>query len=162
MATTTLNRALIVASLAAAAVTLSGCSLISNAINGAVTGEDDVFALEVGSCMNDYGSETEITSVPIVDCAEPHDTEIYASSNISGDEYPGLEAVQTEADDVCYAAFEDFVGLPYDESLLYYSTLYPSDESWSGGDREILCGISKYDDSENIVKVTGSLKGAAE
>ena len=86
----------------------------------------------------------------------------YASSTVEGDEYPGLEAVQAEADVVCYAAFEDFVGIAYDDSVLYYSTLYPSDESWGGGDREILCSISKYDENEKIVKVTGSLKGAAE
>lgn len=162
MPPTTLSRALIVATLTAAAITFSGCSLIGNAVNGAVTGEDDVFSLKVGSCMNDYGSETEITSVPIVECSEPHDTEIYFASSVAGDEYPGLEAVQTQADEDCRSAFEGFVGLAYDDSVLYYSTLYPSDESWGGGDREILCGISKYDENEEIVKVTGSLKGVAE
>lgn len=163
MPTTNLSRALIVASLAVAAVTLSGCSLITDAINGAMNGEDDVFSLKVGSCMNDTGDQDEITTVPIVECSEPHDTEIYASSTIEGDEYPGLDAVQTQADEDCYNAFEAFVGVSYEDSTLYYSTLYPSTESWDGGDREILCGISKYnEDTDEITPVTGSLKGSEE
>lgn len=163
MHTTTLSRALLVATLVAAAVSLSGCALISDAINGATTDEDDVFSLKVGDCVNDYGDEKEITSVPIVDCAELHDSEIYASTIITDDQYPGASEVQTQADDACYAAFEGFVGLAYDQSTLYYSYLYPTQESWDGGDREILCTIKKYDeDTQEIVPVTGSLKGSAE
>ena len=160
MKTTTLTRTLTAAAITLAAVSLSGCSIIS----GLLGGESDVFSLEVGTCYNDYGDETEIATVPIVDCAKLHDNEIYARSDIAGDEFPGDTAVQEEADTVCYDAFEEFVGLSYDDSkTLYYSTLYPTTESWDEGDREILCGITKYDEEGiDIVQVTGTLEGSKE
>lgn len=160
MKTTTLTRTLTVAAITLAAVSLSGCSIIQ----GLLGGEDDVFSLEVGSCYNDYGDETEIATVPIVDCSELHDNEIYARADIEGDEFPGDAAVQEQADGICYDEFETFVGLSYDESkTLYYSTFYPSPDSWDQGDREILCGITKYDDEGiEIIQVTGTLKGSKE
>ena len=159
MTTTTLTRALIGAAIAIAAVSLSGCSLIT----GALQGEDDVFSLKAGDCMNDYGDEEEVATVPTVDCAKPHDYEIYSVATIDGDEYPGATDVDTQADALCVGEFEGFVGLSFDESIYYYSYLSPSEESWASGDREVICTIAKYDeDTAEIIQVTGSLEGVAE
>ena len=159
MTTTPLTRALIGAAIAIAAVSLSGCSLIT----GALQGEDDVFSLKAGDCMNDYGDEAEIATVPTVDCAKPHDYEIYSVATIDGDEYPGATDVDTQADTLCLGEFESFVGLSFDESIYYYSYLSPSEESWASGDREVICTIAQFDeDTQEIIQVTGSLEGVAE
>ena len=141
-----------------AALTLSGCSAITTLLNG----EGDVFSLEVGDCMNDYGDETDITSVPIIDCDEEHDAEVYATEDIEGDSYPGGEEVSAAADEICIDEFGDFVGIDYEESLLNYWVLTPSEETWAVGDREVVCTISKYDENGDVVKVTGSLEDAKE
>jgi hypothetical protein len=124
----------------------------------------DVFALELGDCVNEYSSETEATeieieTVPVVPCSEPHDYEVYLSHIIDSETYPGDEEMVTLADEVCYDAFEPFVGLDYDSSRFIFSTMYPTQMSWKGlNDREILCLITDY----NYEKLTGSVAGIAE
>jgi len=141
------------------AAALTGCTILSQAI-----GEDEsgVFTLSVGDCLNDSAQQGDVSTVPVVDCAEPHDSEIYASVLIEGDEYPGVEAVIEFADESCYDEFEAFVGIPKDTSKYGYGTLYPTAESWAGGDREVLCRIVLGDGEGNTVKIEGSLEGVEE
>jgi hypothetical protein len=127
----------------------------------------DVFALELGDCVDEYNSESEIESgeeveietVPVVPCSEPHDYEVYLSHIIDSDTYPGDDEMVTLADDTCFDAFEPFVGLDYDSSRFTFGTMYPSQMSWNGlDDREILCLITDI----NYAKLTGSVAGIAE
>jgi Septum formation len=117
-------------------------------------GESDVFALEVGDCLDDAG-DTEVLSVPVVDCSEPHDLEAYFARDMDDGDYPGPEAIQEFGDDTCGAAFEDFVGLPESETTLTWTYYSPLEDGWANGDREILCLAA---DTEGTV--TGSLEGA--
>jgi len=141
-----------------AALTLSGCSAISGLLNG----EGDVFSLEVGDCMNDFGDSVDISTVPIVDCSEEHDAEVYELKDIDADSYPGDSAVSDEAEAICLDAYEDFVGLAYEDSLLNFSTITPTEQSWGLGDKEVVCTISKFDENGDLVKVTDSLEGSKE
>jgi len=152
------TKTLTAAAILLAALTLSGCS----AITGLINGEGDVFSLEVGDCMDDFGESEDLTSVPIVDCDEPHDAEVYVAKDIEADSYPGDTAVGEEADEICIDEYEAFVGLAYDDSLLNYWAITPSEESWALGDREVVCTISKYDENGDLVKVTGSLEDSKE
>ncbi len=149
----------------AATVALSGCSILDQLTGGGqatrddsgevVAGNDstDVFTLQVGDCLNDSTAAETVETIPTVPCSEPHDSEIYASIILSGDVYPGQDAVITEADEACLDAFDGFVGTSYADSLYYYSYYFPTEGSWSNGDREILCTI--YDETG---PVTGSLQ----
>lgn len=117
----------------------------------------DVFAIRVGDCMLYSDSEaTEVTEAPTVPCSEPHDLEAFHAQDIAGDEFPGIDAAQSEADQVCEDAFASFVGLTYDESVLGFNYYVPTAGSWDAGDREILCLIG---DPQG--QVTGTLAGAA-
>ncbi|APF35843.1 hypothetical protein A9Z40_01715 [Microbacterium arborescens] len=117
----------------------------------------DVFAIRVGDCMLDSGTaDTEVTETPTVPCSEAHDLEAYHAQDIDADEFPGVEAAQTEAEQVCYDAFAPFVGISYEESVLGFNYYVPTAGSWDAGDREILCLIG---DPQG--QVTGTLAGAA-
>jgi hypothetical protein len=119
--------------------------------------DTDVFTLAVGDCLNDT-SGTEVTEVPNVDCADEHDFEVYSDFEIEGSEFPGDDAVDTEADTRCLDAFEGFVGVPYDDSVYGYTYFTPTEGSWTdGGDRLVSCLVG---DPEG--KVTGSLQGVAQ
>lgn len=130
------------------------------------SGTDDVFSLVVGDCFDDAEQSLEgdepVSSISIVDCDEPHQREVYANLFFDGDddEYPGVTSVTDELDSFCIDEFESFVGLPYDDSELFFLTFYPTDDSWSEGDREGLCLISEYDEDDNVVDVEGSLEGS--
>jgi hypothetical protein len=119
-------------------------------------GSASVFDLSVGDCFDDPSSGGEISSVDAVDCAEPHDNEVYALYDYDGDSYPGEEAMSAAADEGCESRFEDYVGIPYFDSELFSTHLTPTQESWDRGDREVVCVL--YEPEE---KLTGSMEGAA-
>lgn len=133
-----------IAAIAAIAAGLTAC------------GGPDVFDIEVGSCMNKADLEgDEVSAIKTFDCAEEHDVEAYAATDLEGDEYPGKDAILTKAEDFCMAEFESFVGSNYQESTLFFSYLYPTQESWDQkDDRQVLCLLISDE------PVTGSLGGS--
>jgi hypothetical protein len=107
-----------------------------------------VFDLELGTCFDDPAFAAEESSTigetTAVQCFDPHDAEVYAIvpyTQTDEDAYPGEEAVQDYADDQCFDRFEDFVGIPYEESALDIATIWPTEDSWSQGDREAVCSV---------------------
>ena len=137
------------ASLAAVAtlIVLSACS-------------GNVFDLAVGDCFDDgdmvLGDVQELSDVPLVECDQPHDNEVYAVVTIGGERFPGDVAVHDQADDVCLGAFEGFVGFDYETSVLDFGWLVPTEETWAAGDRVVACFVYRMD----LEKVSGSLQGA--
>ena len=126
--------------------------------SGAVTeaGRIDVLALAVGDCLNDQDAE-EVYDVPVVPCTEPHDYEVFHELVLDGDAWPGEEDVWATADEGCYAAFADFVGLAYEESALEFTSFTPTEASWEeGGDRIVSCLVTDPNGP-----TTGSLAGTA-
>jgi len=125
-------------------------------------GEVSVFDLSEGDCWNnvpDEGQETE--TVDAVPCTEPHESEVFAVFDVElGEEWPGLDAVTTEAETQCVQRFESFVGLTYDESVLNLFYFNPIEESWTQlNDREVVCVV--LDPTAPDGRTTGSLQGVA-
>lgn len=119
-------------------------------------GTADVFSLKVGDCFDDESGD-EITDVPGVPCAEPHDNEVYHSFEMPEGDYPGAAAIDAAAEEECVGAFESFVGLPYQESVLGIGPITPTEAGWDeADDREVLCIV--YDVE---AQTEGSLAGAA-
>jgi len=119
--------------------------------------QGNVLTLADGDCFDDpSGEETQVTDVPIVDCADPHDNEVYKIVEITGDVYPGSEAIGSRADDECVLAFDAWVGEPYETSELDFGWLTPTSESWDAGDREIVCFVYRVD----LAKMTGTMEGS--
>jgi hypothetical protein len=154
-------RSLTAIAIAAATVALAGCSLLGqpggNGGGGGEGTDTDAFAIKVGDCLNDAEVEEEVSSVPVVDCSEPHDSEAYASIMMPDGDFPGGDAVTAAAEEGCLAEFEGYVGIAYEESAYEVSFYFPTEASWGGGDREILCTV--YDPSG---KTSGSAKGSAK
>jgi hypothetical protein len=97
----------------------------------------------------------EVTSVPLVECSEPHDSEVFARSDSTSASFPGDAALSDELTTFCTGdAFTDFVGIPYFDSIYETSGYFPTEGSWGDGDRELLCTI--WDPAG---QVTGSLSG---
>ncbi len=103
----------------------------------------DAFALAVGDCLDDgdiaLESGSEVQTLPTVPCNEPHDSEVIASITLRGTAYPGEAAITLQADAGCISALERLVGMPYLETPYDVSYYAPTELSWSGGDREVLC-----------------------
>jgi hypothetical protein len=147
-----------------AGLVLSGCSLIGSIVADQDGGDSgtDVFDLKVGDCLADPVADgEEVFDVTTTDCSEPHDNEIYDSIILPDGEFPGTESIDQSSTEGCIASFEEFAGISYDESLMLdYFPFYPTESSWAGDDREILCAIYELDAAGSPIQTTGSLAGA--
>lgn len=133
-----------IALLAALALALTACS------------SGNVFSLAVGTCFDDPSDFSEVSNVPEVDCAEPHDNEVYYLFDLPDGSFPGSNAVDTAADEGCFEAFQPFVGTEYVNSILWYSYLTPTSGSWDAGDREVVCFLWHGE----LEKLEGSMRGS--
>jgi hypothetical protein len=123
--------------------------------SGAVTegGDESVFDIAVGDCLTDQSTSGEVSDVPVVPCDQPHSSEVFHTYQVPGDDFPGdFTQITTEQ---CMPAFQEFVGVPSEQSALQVTTLEPTAETWEQGDRELVCIV--VDPAGNV---TGSLRGA--
>ena len=120
--------------------------------------ELDAFQMQVGDCFDDdLLSGSEVSGVPGVSCDQPHDNEVYALFDLSAPEFPGDEAALALANQGCLERFPDAIGTSYETSVLAFTTLTPTERSWTElADREVVCIAFhvQYD------KLTGSVLGS--
>lgn len=110
---------------------------------GGDTDDTSVFELRVGNCVETLVPENaSVVTLPVVECTEPHAAEVFRVTQLNADrdrDYPGDSEVQVEADAMCLARFEGYVGLPYEESVFEYSLIVPGEESWRASRGEVTC-----------------------
>jgi hypothetical protein len=128
----------VLAFLALAPLFLSGCQSLQGQ---QVEPEVSLLRLEVGTCLNDVEQPIgqDMTNVPLVPCDEPHESEVFAEVALEADEFPGIDAITEEASTRCLEEFSRFIGLDYQDSQLSFHYYYPTETSWSLGDRSIFC-----------------------
>ncbi|WP_017538668.1 septum formation family protein [Nocardiopsis halophila] len=120
--------------------------------------EEDVaaFDISVGDCLNDETLEGEVSEVPKVDCAQPHDSEVYAATVSSEPEWPGEQGILDEAQEFCQEEFASFIGVPFDQQTDYEFSFYtPTRGAFEDLDRDISCVVF-----EPGAQTTGTLRGA--
>jgi hypothetical protein len=120
-----------------------------------------VHSLDVGKCFDDWegaseGVSQEVSDVPIVDCAEPHDNEVYSVSDMPTGSFPGDSAVQEWASTRCEETFDGYVGKAYVDSRLDFGALFPTKDSWAQGDTKVICFLWDIE----YLKLTGSMQGS--
>lgn len=120
-------------------------------------GAVDAFEVRLGDCFDDEAfASTEISEIPGVPCAQPHDNEVYAKFDLSG-EWPGDAQVEELAYQGCFERFAATIGKSYEESVIDVGTIHPSQGSWTQrNDREVLC-VGYHMEQE---KLTGSIIGS--
>lgn len=120
----------------------AGLTLLS--VAGAACSDDEsVFNAEVGECVESISDLTgNISELPESDCTEEHEGEIFFLFEHEGDDddFPGESALQDEAGEECTGdAFEDYMGVSYQETTIDIALISPSSQSWGQGDRETIC-----------------------
>jgi hypothetical protein len=124
----------------------------------------DPFSLRVGDCIDDDFGNGAVMKVPLVDCAEPHTAEVYHAERLPDGDYPGIEPVKEAAVEACLDSFERFAGIDYDDSQhLDFAWYYPTEGSWSTGDREVLCLLMRIDpETGTTLPTIGTLRDFAQ
>ena len=128
------------------------------------SGSKSVDDLGIGDCFQDPGVG-EITTVDAVDCADPHDYEVFALVTLVGvgGEFPGDEAMAEEGFEACYQTFFEYVGVEVDDfSTPYiYEVWYPAGvDAWNDGSRQALCALYSFTDSGGIRQSTGTARAS--
>lgn len=114
-----------------------------------------VLVLEIGTCFDDPASFAEVTDVPVVACADPHDNEVIALLTVDGPSFPGEDVVNARAGEGCIAAFDPYVGIAYAESVYEVGWFAPSADSWAIGDREVICFAFDLTGAETVGSISG-------
>jgi hypothetical protein len=134
---------------------VSGCDMAGDAIDAerAEGGTEEggpsesrsvsVFDLRVGQCVDGVAEATgPMELFTVVACDAPHDGEVFRVFDLPGGdeaEFPGPSDVDETAASGCEESFEGYVGIPYQESRFQATYVAPSEETWAGGDREVVC-----------------------
>lgn len=102
--------------------------------------------LVAGDCVTGSsftaGATGQVTDTQVADCAAPHDGEVVGVVTYTQgptDPYPGEDEVAGYAEAQCAIAFQAYVGAPYGSSPLQMVSLWPTEASWSSGDRAAVC-----------------------
>ena len=122
-----------------------------------VDGREPIADAAVGECFI-VGDADEIDEVPVVDCTEPHDSELFARVDVStlGTTYPGEETMFDWLFDECVERFPDYVGESYQASRYWIDMFIPTTDAWRDGDHTGLCTLVVLDDDLDVVSVTGT------
>jgi hypothetical protein len=120
--------------------------------SGTVRGDVWIEDVRVGDCLADE-LENEVTLVELVSCNSSHRLETYAVFELPAGVFPGQDDVDRLSEGGCAKRFENFVGLPYDDSELEFQFVTPVEDSWAD-DRSVLCMV------DTGGPTTGTLKGA--
>lgn len=152
---------------------LIGIALLGVFVFNMFDSSKSVDDIAVGDCM-DIPEDDEFSSIDPIDCADPHDLEVFAiidmatvSSEYSvGAVFPGGDSLYFAAVDECIGEpFTSYVGSPYDsfdftETVLWVDAFTPTIEGWEEfNDREVQCVVLELDTvSSNVIKTTGSLR----
>lgn len=104
---------------------------------GSVSAKD----LEVGNCITDANStQGDVTTFDAVDCAKPHDGEVFTIIGVAGAKYPGTMFVTGKGQRGCRARLRrQATPKAFRDKLLGYKFVYPTKLSWAQGDHEISC-----------------------
>ncbi|MCP9962047.1 DUF4190 domain-containing protein [Streptomyces somaliensis] len=126
-----------------------------------IAGADSAFGLRTGDCFDQPGGaadQQEVDTVRSVDCAEPHDAEVTGAFELTGGAYPGVPAIEKQAEERCAEVGEryslDSWAVPENAMTFYH---HPTEESWRRiGDRTVTCAFAAQEG-----KLTGSLRADA-
>jgi hypothetical protein len=137
------------------AAVAAGCS--HSPLKSSVGVNVSVFHLKPGECVVPPTQiKAELTKVKVVSCREPHTQEVFAMvTDAGGDTYPGSTKLETFANGNCLEHYAAYVGVPYQDSSLFYTYLLPSVRSWAANDRTVVCVITTTGQ-----RLTSSVKGS--
>ena len=123
-----------------------------------------VTELQVGDCYAEPdASSTQDSDVDVVDCATPHQHEVYSTYTITSSTFPTGDDMDTEVDNACYDSFTSYIGVDVNSSS-YGTLIYkPTSISWNFGNHQITCAVSpNRDENDTTSTLTGSVKDTAK
>ena len=108
--------------------------------------DTSVMHMQVGQCIL-LPEEKTATTVETTNCTSEHDAEVFYMTSVDDGDFPGEVELNKQAESVCIANFEDYVGSSYLSSSLDATWMIPTKDSWAHSDRAIVCLARPLDHS---------------
>lgn len=125
--------------------------------------------IAVGDCFN-WPEDDVFFEIDPISCNATHDIEVYANIDLAGVDssystaaiYPGDQVVYEAALNACLGQFEPYVGMPYEDSVLYIDAFTPTEKGWNEvDDRVVNCVLFQVSpDGSAILPSSESLQHA--
>jgi WD40 repeat protein len=119
--------------------------------------DQSVEQLATGQCFPDVPTGV-IYRMAAVPCTRPHHVEVIGSLDLpepAATPYPGQDALAAESKKFCASLyFQDYVGIPADQSQLTVRAIFPTKQSWSNDLRAVTCFVG------STTELTTSARGA--
>jgi hypothetical protein len=106
---------------------------------------------QIGACL--IFSDGGVDKSP---CDDPHDGEIFASVELHEQTRPSSTRLDEIGEQACAARFEEYVGIPWEDSTLDIFWVGPSGATWAVGDHTLMCVLVMSNDQ----RLVGSMKAA--
>jgi hypothetical protein len=128
--------------------------------NGEITqgGTLAISDVRVGDCFNPKDVDAEqADEVDAKRCDETHQFEMMFAGAMRDGGYPLDSEFEGFVQAACLPAFDEYVGMAYQDSRLDVVWYFPLEEGWGNGDHQVQCAVYDPFDSE----LDSSLRGAA-
>ena len=117
--------------------------------------------LELGDCFQPIEDKDDRTllAAAVLPCEAPHLEEVIGVGQLAGPPgapWPGDPEASREAEELCQAAFTAYVGIDYERSKLEAAFIYPTEKTWPGGDRVVLCTVEAHPSQPFTSSVRGT------
>lgn len=110
-------------------------------------------SLQPGDCITDLQETTNLLTVPLAPCSQPHEGEVFAVLDLPEGPYPGVTELSSQVEVTCSDRFVEYAPTASADASITLFHIYPLEPNWQAGDRETVC-IAMTDPP-----ATGSLKG---
>jgi len=94
-----------------------------------------------------------------LDCALPHQNEVFATVDFTGKDYPGAPFLEAVAKKTCPASWPAYVGKPYETSSYEIGYLLPDEAGWGNGIRHVTGCLIQPGSGE---RTSGTAKGSGQ
>ena len=99
--------------------------------------------LTLGACLASETVGTDVRTVGVITCAQPHTAEVFAVRHLTVAPYPGDAAIKDQAQAACTGPdFTTFAQQPAEDTALKIQYLIPTAASWAQGQMSISCLVS--------------------
>lgn len=117
--------------------------------------------LELGDCYQPIEDKDDRTllAAAVLPCEAPHLREVIGLEQLDAPPealWPGDSEVSRAAEDLCDAAFTAYVGIDYERSKLDAAFHFPTEQTWPGGDRFVLCTVEAHPSQPFTSSVRGT------
>jgi hypothetical protein len=94
--------------------------------------------VKAGDCLKELPASGLVITVDTAPCGEPHAGEIFSVMTMPDGDFPGQFAIE-EYQNKCAPELADYSPGAAEDADVGLFVLYPSEDSWSQGDRTVTC-----------------------